>query len=411
MSALHSLQQKMAAFGPGILMATAAIGGSHLVSSTQAGALFGTQLIWLIVLVNVIKYPFFKFAVAYTCEQQKTVVEGYYQHYRFGFKVFVLLNSFAAIVNTAGVVLLTASLLSYSLPFSINIELLSLALLVLCLSILLIGHYKLLDLTSKWVMLILTLATLAALVIAVINGPAHAPPANPVSPFDIALLGFLVALMGWMPAPIEISAINSAWLKTKMVKAKLTPGQMMLDFKVGYFVTVALAVVFVVLGMLMQYGQNKPIELAGIAFSQQLIDMYANTIGEWSRWLIAAVAVLCMFGTTITVLDGYARVLSEAVKLLKPQRNTNPYTAIVLLQATLGLLLVLFFKADLKSMLMFAMTSAFVTTPIFAAMNLGLVRGALFQKQTWAVKLLTYIGLFYLFGFALGYLYWQFIYR
>ena len=32
-------------FGPGILMATAAIGGSHLISSTQAGALYGWQLV------------------------------------------------------------------------------------------------------------------------------------------------------------------------------------------------------------------------------------------------------------------------------------------------------------------------------------------------------------------------------
>ena len=37
-------------FGPGILMATAAIGGSHLVSSTQAGALFGWSLAIFILL-------------------------------------------------------------------------------------------------------------------------------------------------------------------------------------------------------------------------------------------------------------------------------------------------------------------------------------------------------------------------
>lgn len=40
-------------FGPGILMATAAIGGSHLVSSTQAGALFGWSLAIFILLINV----------------------------------------------------------------------------------------------------------------------------------------------------------------------------------------------------------------------------------------------------------------------------------------------------------------------------------------------------------------------
>ena len=46
-------KSRLGALGPGILMATAAIGGSHLVASTQAGALFGWQLFWLIMVVNV----------------------------------------------------------------------------------------------------------------------------------------------------------------------------------------------------------------------------------------------------------------------------------------------------------------------------------------------------------------------
>ncbi|MCG9760341.1 MULTISPECIES: divalent metal cation transporter [Pseudoalteromonas] len=409
MPALLSLKDKFAIFGPGILMATAAIGGSHLVSSTQAGALFGSQLIWLVVVVNLLKYPFFKYAVEYTSHSKHTVVEGYHAHYRFGFKVFVLLNIFAAIVNTAGVLLLTASLLSYSLPFSIDTELLSFILLTSCLAILLVGHYKILDVTSKWVMIILTISTLMALAIAVNNGPAHPAPTNPISPYDIALLGFLVALMGWMPAPIEISAINSSWLKTKMAKQPLTSSQILLDFKVGYFVTMGLAVVFCLLGMLMQYGQDKPVELAGVAFSQQLIDMYANTIGEWARWLIAGVAFLCMFGTTITVLDGYSRVLNESLQLLRPNTTKKSYTLILLLQATLGMAVVLFFKADLKSMLMFAMSSAFVTTPIFAWMNLGLVKGEIYRSQPIYTKALTGLGLVYLVGFALLFIYWRFL--
>lgn len=49
------------AFGPGILMASAAIGGSHLISSTQAGALYGWQLAIMIILANVFKYPFYRF--------------------------------------------------------------------------------------------------------------------------------------------------------------------------------------------------------------------------------------------------------------------------------------------------------------------------------------------------------------
>ena len=45
--------------GPGLLFAGAAIGVSHLVQSTRAGADFGFSLLWALILSNIIKYPFF----------------------------------------------------------------------------------------------------------------------------------------------------------------------------------------------------------------------------------------------------------------------------------------------------------------------------------------------------------------
>ena len=44
--------------GPGLLFAGAAIGVSHLVQSTKAGADFGLGLLWALLLVNLFKYPF-----------------------------------------------------------------------------------------------------------------------------------------------------------------------------------------------------------------------------------------------------------------------------------------------------------------------------------------------------------------
>lgn len=45
--------------GPGMIMACSCVGGSHIIASTQAGAYYGYQLAVLIVLVNILKYPFF----------------------------------------------------------------------------------------------------------------------------------------------------------------------------------------------------------------------------------------------------------------------------------------------------------------------------------------------------------------
>lgn len=70
-------QSKLKAMGPGILMASAAVGGSHIVASTQAGAIYGWQLALIIILANLFKYPFFRFGVQYTLSSNKTLLEGY----------------------------------------------------------------------------------------------------------------------------------------------------------------------------------------------------------------------------------------------------------------------------------------------------------------------------------------------
>ena len=63
LSSDHPLPQKSESpwrlIGPGLLMAGAAVGVSHLVQSTRAGAQFGFQLLPLVLLANEIVGEFF----------------------------------------------------------------------------------------------------------------------------------------------------------------------------------------------------------------------------------------------------------------------------------------------------------------------------------------------------------------
>lgn len=400
-------KSRLGALGPGILMATAAIGGSHLVASTQAGAIFGWQLFWLILVVNVLKYPFFRFGMEYTLATKNSLVEGYKSKGPFYFYSFIGLNIVAAVVNTAGVLLLTASLLHYALPLVIEVTLLCWILLGVCLAILLLGHFKALDSVAKGIMGLLTLATVIALVIAFSNGPmAPADYVGP-SPYELAMLSFMVALMGWMPAPIEISALSSLWLKEKQAQQTVSKSQGLFDFNVGYWLTAGLALVFFSLGVLVQYGQTSSIELGGVAFAKQLIDMYALTIGEWARPLVSAIAFLCMFGTTLTVLDGYARTLNESHKLLGFGQSKHSLNIWLILQALAGMAVILFFKSALGPMLTFAVTLSFATTPVFAWLNFSLVRSEPAIKHSVLLRSLTWLGLVYLVGFAVAFVVWK----
>ena len=64
-------------FGPGLLWAAAAIGVSHLVQSTRAGAVAGFGLAGVILLALIIKYPFFEYGPRYAAATGTSLVEGY----------------------------------------------------------------------------------------------------------------------------------------------------------------------------------------------------------------------------------------------------------------------------------------------------------------------------------------------
>lgn len=400
------LRSRLRALGPGLVMSSAAVGGSHLVASTQAGALFGWQLLWLILLVNVLKYPFFRFGVQYTITENESLIHGYLRKGRYYLLAFTGLNILAAVVNTAGVLILSASLLQYFLPWQVSLTSLCFLLLFACLSILLAGHYKLLDRLSKVIMLTLTITTVFAVVIAWQNGPAAPADYVSPSPWNLSALAFLVAMIGWMPVPIEISAISSMWTRSKQKLTKINLSDALFDFNMGYGIAVLLAVVFLALGALVQHGADQEIALASAAFAQQLVSMYADTIGDWSAYLVAGIAFICMFGTTLAVMDGYARTLDESVRLLRqPESEPQRWTlnAWIIAQAFTGMAIILFFQSALAPMLSFAMTLAFITTPFFAWLNFDLVRKTHISK---GMNLLAWIGLLYLTAFAAAFVVW-----
>ena len=310
---------KFSALGPGILMASAAVGGSHIIASTQAGAIYGWQLALIIILANVFKYPFFRFGVQYTLDSGNTLLEGYRQKGQLYLLVFFVLNVLATVINTAAVVLLCAAILTFVLPFPVPVPTLSLVVIASCVIILLFGKYRILDGLSKLIMIALTVTTVAAVAIALArNGMQGVAPADYISPspWNLSALAFIVALMGWMPAPIEISAINSMWVVAKRGLTKVSYQDGIFDFNVGFIGTAILAIVFLALGALVQFGSPESVEMVGGKYIAQLINMYASTIGEWARGLIAFIAFMCMFGTTITVIDGYSRTNIESLRIL-----------------------------------------------------------------------------------------------
>ncbi len=395
----------MRALGPGILMASAAVGGSHIVSSTQAGAIYGWQMAILIILINIFKYPFFRFGSQYTMENNKTLIQGYAERGKGWLVVFFALNVFSAIVNTAGVGILCAAILFNIAPngFGLSLSQLTTIIIVIIWAMLLIGGYRFIDSLSKWVMTALTVATTLAVVIALFRHREYAPNFEAPTPWRLAALPFIVSLMGWMPCPIEISAINSMWQVEKRKQIKnMSLKDALFDFNVGYIGTAILAVIFCALGALIQFGSGEEVLSASAAYIAQFVNMYASVFGSWSRLLITFIAFLCIFGTVLTVIDGYSRANNEALRLLLEKKEAGKMSLAVWTTATsaIGLIIVYLFAGNVATMLRFAMIASFITTPVFALLNYNLVNTKEHKIDPW-LRGLSIVGLVYLFGFAL----------
>ena len=403
------------AMGPGVLMAAAAIGASHLVSSTRAGAEFGWQLAWVILGVNLLKYPFFAAGARYTAATGESLLHGYLKQGRGYLWLFTGLNVIASIASTAGVCMLTAAMLTQFIPLPIDV--LALLVLISSLLLLILGHYSLLDRLTKIIMFALTLTTLIAVALALDHMKPLASQFVSPSPWQWAHVGFLVAMMGWMPAPIEVSAWNSLWLLEKQKTSPVTPSQALLDFNLGYIVTALLAVVFLALGALVMHGSGEHFSESGAQFANQLINLYSQVMGGESRYLIGIVAFLCIFSTTVTVIDGYSRTLNMGWQLLTRATVTEVQsdkrlTGIMLSVSALGLLLILFFKGALLPLLEFVMILAFMTTVVFAWLNYRLMTSSQLpeaDRYGTKMKCLSWIGLSYLLIFAVLFIYWYWV--
>lgn len=396
--------------GPGLLYAGAAVGVSHLVQSTRAGASYGLLMIGVVVLANVIKYPFFKAGPLYAAASGESLLEAFHAKGKWAMGLFYLVTLTTMFAVQAVVTLITASVLTSIFHLEIALWKVSAIILLLCGSILLVGKYHLLNKLMKMVILLLTVTTLVTLIAALLS---HTKELHFTSSFDFGShtdLFFLIALVGWMPAPLDISLWHSEWTLAERKEGGDVSNvkESTFDFKMGYWGTTFLAVAFVALGAIILNGSNEELSSSGGVFAGQIIGMYTNTLGQWAFAFVALAAFTCMFSTTLTVLDAYPRVLKKAFQLQFPaiHKQRGVYAAL-LLMTILGALFVLIFQLEnMKQLVDFATSISFLTAPILASLIYWVVLENQRQIFTKLDHWLAGGGLLFLYAFS-GYYIWM----
>lgn len=438
------LKFSLAQLGPGLLMAGAAIGVSHLVQSTRAGAMYGWGALIFVLLANLMKYPFYEYGHRYAAASGNNLIQAYRQQGKRFFIPFLAISFISAVGSFAVDAFVAAMLLQYLWFPQVSATVLAIAVLLFCWGLIAVGRYRLFEQVTKWCVIFLSVATVAAVVMAVsttlapglLGGDAIAQTATPLasevqtastltsssvevatnivapttnlgrpSIFTWAAVPFLVAFMGWMPGGLELSIWQSLWVQadskdsgeaTSMAEARF-------DFNFGYILTVVLACLFLTLGTLTLPEQGLAAEPA--EFAGQLVGMYTNYIGAWAEPVIGLCAIAAIFSTTFTVVDAFPRTLEAGLYELLPSarewqwpiRQTLALTFIALA----GLLLSVF-TAGFEPLINAITIIAFIAAPFYAWLNMRSIRTLETDAQPsrW-LKVLAVIGLVYLSGFSL----------
>ena len=397
--------------GPGILFASTAIGVSHLVQSTRAGASYGFGLLFFIIIANLFKYPFFEFGSRFANATETSIIDGYKKLGDWVLWSYLIITLISMFFITSAVGAVTSGFLQ-NLFKTTELGIWNhIVLFAICGSILSFGKYDSLDGLIKIIGFTLLISTLLAFTLVIIKGPISETlfPAIDYNKTDIL---FIIALMGWMPTAVDLSSWNSLWTleRIKQTKFKPTLKQTIFEFNMGYIFSACLSLCFLTLGTYLMYGTDSIFPNSSALFANQVIKLYTESIGSWSYLIISIAGFSIMFGTCVAVFDGYARSASECIRLVQNQNDSNKahYDILIWILVIGSLGIILLFGSKLKQLVDLATTISFMIAPMVALANYKLVSYPFLEKNavppTW-LRNLAIGGIIYLISFGLLFIY------
>ena len=394
-----------------MMMAATAVGVSHLVYSTQAGADYGFSLAWLIILIVVLKYPAFRFAVDYANATEQSLVTAYSKISKVamawlavGFFVDMFIATGALSLVTAGLVISV-----FDIPFSG--PQVAVGLMVLTAIVLLNGQYQKAERLVKILVLAFSVLAVAATLFALpLLGSDDRGVFATLTP-DRSLLIFVIAMAGWMPMPTNGAILYSKWVceRKKLDGDRFDFEVALSDFRNGYGLTLVLALCFVAMGtaVLFETGRQVPATAAG--FATELFGIFTTVIGNWSYPIIAAAGVAVIWSSQVALMDALPRVSDRLVGILqgRPADAPSRFRLFSAIQVVGVSIMLLFMMRNFTSFIYFATSMGFVAGPAIAYYNYRAVTSDDVPEENRPSQLLiiwNWISVIVLTAFAVAYL-------
>lgn len=402
----------MSRVGPGIMLAATAVGVSHLVYSTQAGGNYGFSLAWLIILIVLLKYPAFRFAVDYASATGHSLVTGYSKLSKLALAWLVVGFFVDMFIATGAVSLVTAGLIISVLDLPYTGPQVAVALLLLSAVILINGQYARAERIVKVLVLVFSiLAVLATFLSLPLIGSEGRAVFAELTP-DRSLALFVIAMAGWMPMPTNGAILYSKWVceKRNAMQDGFDHVGAVKDFKIGYGLALVLALCFVAMGTAVLFETGREVPHSAPGFAAELFGVFTSVVGEWVYPIIAIAGIAVIWSTQVALMDACPRVTGRLFNILqgKEQGSEINYKLFLLIQVTGCTVMLLFLMGNFTTFLYFATSMGFIASPAIAYYNYRAITSdgiADEYRPTKGMLIWSWAGIFFLTAFAVAFLY------
>ena len=359
--------------GPGLMLAAAAVGVSHLVFATQAGATYGLSFVWLIVLISVLKYPAFRFAVDYASLTDRSLVHAYASQGRAALTWLLVGFAVDMFVATTAVALVTAGLFISVFDLPWTGPQVAILLCLITAAILVNGQYRKAERIVKWLVagfsLLVVIATFLALPELGSDGRGVFGDITP----GPEVASFAIAMAGWMPMPLTGAIFISMWAREKKRTSSVVirHKDARHDLAFGWALSIVLAISFSVMGAAILFGTSREAPASAGAFANELLSIFTTVVGDWSLPLISVAAIAVMWSGVFSLMDVLPRVTSRMVDHARGlgDDSASPYALWLGVQFIGVAVILTFFMQSFGTFVAFATGTGFITAPAIAYYN------------------------------------------
>jgi Mn2+/Fe2+ NRAMP family transporter len=228
---------------------------------------------------------------------------------------------------------------------------------------------------------------------------------------DLSLAVFVIAMAGWMPMPTNGAILYSKWVceRQKVDRDQFEYSRALSDFRIGYGLTLVLALCFVLMGTAVLFETGRQVPATAASFATELFGIFTTVIGTWSYPIIAAAGIAVIWSTQVALMDALPRVTDRLAGILagRPADAPSRYKMFLAVQVVGVSIMLLFLMGNFRSFIFFATSMGLIAGPAIAYYNYRAISGsdiAAEYRPGRALVAWNWVGIVILAAFAVAFL-------